>query len=836
MDFIPIVSLNFTPLKHKDFPPFFRLIIKTMKRLIRFFLLILLFTTLSRCDQRNVSTIPFAKKAVLDLRHWNFETMGNVPLNGEWRIDWQNWDPQKDSTSQEYTIVPGHWTNSNSKKYPTGYATLSLNILVSENTKGLYLQNGITRNAFEILIQNNLVYQSGSIGKSYTSEIPNLNIQTIAIPDSKNQEIQLSLKISCFHYHVCGVATPYTLGTHSEINKLYLETVSRDIIVFASLFTLAFFHFVLYLFWRDEKTHIYFAAVCFLAAIRLLSIGETRIIYNYLPPGIYETIVRLNGVSFVLLYLSFVLYVKEIYNSPKYRFVYRTNFIIALILFFALPLDIILYSKFLAIHLILSLVGLLGLLYPIIHGVILKKPGSKFFLFSVVATITLFSLDILTEFAKRGIPYLAQYGFLVFGLSQALFIAERMIENFRNKERLKQEKENAEAKVNFKTSFLSTMSHEIRTPMNGILGMTQMLQQTELSDEQKEYLNLIQFSGDNLLLLVNDILDLTKLESGQFELHLEPVSVRKLLHDCINIFKTQLDKNKLNVELEFINEPPTFLITDQRRFAQILTNLLSNAVKFTEEGSILITVESVPIYERKIRLKVSVKDTGIGIPEERMGNLFQPFSQVHSHLTEKTVGTGLGLAITKKLIEELGGSISVNSVYGRGSNFTFHFEAEISSELNERNTITSQNELIKKTNWDSKLAEKYPLKILIADDDPINQKVTSLFLKKLGYTALQAENGEKTLDMVRTYLPDLVFLDIQMPDMDGITVTRCVRKSETIPKQPVIIALTANVLEEEKQRCLSGGMDDFMTKPLLLHDLDFMIRKWAKKDLTPSNL
>ncbi|MCW7493810.1 ATP-binding protein [Leptospira sp. 2 VSF19] len=783
----------------------------------------------------NVVDIPVAKKAVLDLRGWNFETMGNVPLNGEWRIDWENWNPKEDLANVDYTVVPGHWTNSKSERYPIGYATLSLTILLSENTKNLYLQNGITRNAFEILIENNSIYQSGTIGKSYSSEIPNLNIQTFALPDSKDQRIHLSLKISCFHYHVCGVATPYTLGSHIGINKLFLETLSRDLFVFASLLTLAFFHFVLYLFWRDEKTHIYFATVCFLAAVRLLSIGETRIIYNYLPAGIYETIVRINGITFVLLYLAFVLYVKEIYNSPKYNFIYRINYVIAFLLFFALPLDIIPFSKFLAAHLVLSLLGLLGLLYPIIHGVILKKPGSKFFLFSVIATMVLFSLDILTEFAKRGIPYLAQYGFLVFGLSQALFIAERMIENFRNKERLKQEKETAEAKVSFKTSFLSTMSHEIRTPMNGILGMTQILQQTELTEEQKEYLNLIKFSGDNLLLLVNDILDLTKLESGQFELHLEPISLQRLLYDCINIFKTQSDKNKLKIELEFVNEPPTFLVTDQRRFAQILTNLLSNAVKFTEEGSIFVIVESTPIDEKKIRLQISVKDTGIGIPEERMGNLFQPFSQVHSHLTEKTVGTGLGLAITKKLIEEMGGSISAQSIYGRGSNFTFQFEAEASFESSENDLISTPNELVKKTNWDSKLAEKYPLKILIADDDPINQKVSSLFLKKLGYSALQSENGEKTLDMIRTHLPDLVFLDIQMPDMDGITVTRFVRKSKTIPKQPVIVALTANVLEEEKQRCLSGGMDDFMTKPLLLHDLDFMIRKWAKNNLTPSN-
>ncbi|PKA25321.1 histidine kinase [Leptospira sp. mixed culture ATI2-C-A1] len=761
--------------------------------------------------------------------------MGNVPLNGEWKIDWKDWNPKENLPQYELTTVPGHWTNLSGEKYPTGFASLSLKILVADHTKNLYLQNGVTRNAFEIVVDGETIYQSGIIGENFAKEVPHLNIQTVSLPHSQNNQINLVVRISCFHYHICGIATPYQLGSNSGINRSFLEAISRDVFVLASLFTLAFFHLILYLFWRDEKTHVFFAAVCFIAAIRLFTTGETRFIYNYLPLGFYETIVKFNGISFVLLYLSFVLYVREIYNAKEYRFVYRANFLIASLLFFALPLDILTFSKFLGIHLILSLFTLFGILYPIIDGVVLKKPGSRFFLFSVIATMALFSLDILTEFAKKGTAYLAQYGFLVFGLSQALFIADRMIENFKNKERLKQEKENAEAKVNFKTSFLSTMSHEIRTPMNGILGMTQILQQTNLTEEQKEYLNLIQFSGDNLLLLVNDILDLTKLESGQFELHLEPVALPKFLNDCINLFKSQSDPNRLLISLELVNPPPNFLVTDQRRFAQILSNLLSNAVKFTEKGTITVSVESIPLSEDKVRLSISVKDTGIGIPEDRMEILFQPFSQIHSHLTEKTIGTGLGLAITKKLIEELGGSISVQSVYGRGSNFSFQFDSQIPPDSFRPDVSANQGEISTKTDWDSKLANKYPVKVLIADDDPINQKVSDLFLKKLGFTALQADNGEKTLDMVRSEQPDLVFMDVQMPDMDGITVTKCIRQSKTISKQPVIIALTANVLEEEKQRCLSAGMDDFMTKPLLLHDLDFMIRKWAKKDLATSN-
>ncbi|MCW7489451.1 ATP-binding protein [Leptospira meyeri] len=761
--------------------------------------------------------------------------MGNVPLNGEWKIDWKDWNPKENLPQYELTTVPGHWTNLSGEKYPTGFASLSLKILVADHTKNLYLQNGVTRNAFEIAVDGETIYQSGIIGENFAKEVPHLNIQTVSLPHSQNNQINLVVRISCFHYHICGIATPYQLGSNSGINRSFLEAISRDVFVLASLFTLAFFHLILYLFWRDEKTHVFFAAVCFIAAIRLFTTGETRFIYNYLPLGFYETIVKFNGISFVLLYLSFVLYVREIYNAKEYRFVYRANFLIASLLFFALPLDILTFSKFLGIHLILSLFTLFGILYPIIDGVVLKKPGSRFFLFSVIATMALFSLDILTEFAKKGTAYLAQYGFLVFGLSQALFIADRMIENFKNKERLKQEKENAEAKVNFKTSFLSTMSHEIRTPMNGILGMTQILQQTNLTEEQKEYLNLIQFSGDNLLLLVNDILDLTKLESGQFELHLEPVALPKFLNDCINLFKSQSDPNRLLISLELVNPPPNFLVTDQRRFAQILSNLLSNAVKFTEKGTITVSVESIPLSDDKVRLSISVKDTGIGIPEDRMEILFQPFSQIHSHLTEKTIGTGLGLAITKKLIEELGGSISVQSIYGRGSNFSFQFDSQIPPDSFRPDVSANQGEISTKTDWDSKLANKYPVKVLIADDDPINQKVSDLFLKKLGFTALQADNGEKTLDMVRSEQPDLVFMDVQMPDMDGITVTKCIRQSKTISKQPVIIALTANVLEEEKQRCLSAGMDDFMTKPLLLHDLDFMIRKWAKKDLATSN-
>ncbi|MGV3667953.1 MAG: ATP-binding protein [Leptospira bouyouniensis] len=770
---------------------------------------------------------PNVVSGVIDLRDWDFDKNGNVPLNGEWKIKWQQFEI-KDTQSNTYTNIPGNWTNNFKSSYPNGYATLQIKILVNPKTKFLYLQNGVTRNAFKILIGDEVIYESGKIGTDTNSEIPNISIQTVSLPSILDGTININLQISCFHYHVCGVATPYLIGTHNGINKSFFEATSRDILVLASLGTLAFFHFVLFLFWRDEKTHLYFSFVCFLASIRLISIGETRLIYNYLPMGLYELMVRINGITFTLLYLAFVRYVQEIHPEKKYKFIYRANYIAALILLFGMPFPTKIYSQIQSYHLILSLVGIFTLMIPIINGVLVSKPGAKFFLFSLISTMLLFSLDILTEFAKKGTAYLAQYGFLVFGLSQAFFIADRMIQNFKNKEKLRQEKERALAEVKFKTAFLSTMSHEIRTPLNGILGMTQMFGQTNLTEEQKEYLNLIQFSGENLLLLINDILDLTKLESGKFELRQEPIELNKFLSDIVQLFRTKIDTNHVKIELVTKQNIPTNIITDARRFTQILSNLLGNAVKFTEYGTISLIVAHEPIDTINSKLIIEVSDTGIGIPAENIKDLFQPFMQVHSHLSEKTNGTGLGLTITKKIVEEMSGTISVSSELGKGS--VFIVEIPITQTINE---ITTNNEfpnqrILRSDEWEKNLAESFPTKILIADDDPINIKVSKMFLKKLGYPALIAENGNQTLKVVEKEEPNFILLDVQMPDIDGIQVTQRIRKNKNLIKQPIIIALTANVMEEDKEKCLKSGMDDFMTKPLLMQDLVYMIKKWSK--------
>jgi len=212
----------------------------------------------------------------------------------------------------------------------------------------------------------------------------------------------------------------------------------------------------------------------------------------------------------------------------------------------------------------------------------------------------------------------------------------------------------------------------------------------------------------------------------------------------------------------------------------------------------------------------------------KLNDLFQPFLQIHSHLSGKTNGTGLGLTITKKIVEEMSGKISVLSELGKGSVFHVEMPVSVSNEEIPTNDSLPNQSFLKSDNWEKNLAEKFPAKILIADDDSINLKVSKMFLKKLGYVALIAENGEETLEVVEKENPDLILLDVQMPDIDGIQVTKQIRKNKNLKRQPIIIALTANVMEEERENCLSSGMDDFMTKPLLMQDLVYMIKKWSK--------